>query len=171
MQKRSAKFVAPFAIASAAVLAVSTGLASASGTPGGEVHAYEADINAAGSLGTVVLTGAITDTGIDNQGSNGINTLVLSKGSFKLDVSKVGNKLSNLPVDPATCSSDGTVTGRAPIVPKSGTHAYRGLSGTLDIQVSEAVILPRVHGACDANATQYPGVLIVTGSGTVSDSG
>jgi hypothetical protein len=174
VHKRNAKFVAPLAIASAAVLAVSTGLASAIGTSTrGEVHAYEADTNDAGNLGTVVLTGAITDTGIDNQGAgpNGSNLFVLSKGTFSVDVSKVGNKLHNLPVDQATCSSDGTVAGRIPIVPGSGTGAYHGISGTLEVDASEAFILPRLNGACDTNATEFPGVLIVKGSGTVSYKG
>jgi len=85
MQARNAKFVATLAMVSAAVLAVSTGLSSASGTTtGGEVHAYEADTNDAGNLGTVILTGVITDHGTDHQGAgpNGSNRLVLSKGTF-----------------------------------------------------------------------------------------
>jgi hypothetical protein len=156
------------------VLTVSIGLASASGTStGGKVHVYEADTNDAGNLGTIVLTGAITDTGIDNQGDGpkGSNLIVLSKGTFAIDVSKVGNKLVNLHVDQTTCSSDGTVAGRIPIVPGSGTGAYQGITGTLEVDASEAFILPRVNGACDTNATQYPGVLIVKGSGTVSYQG
>ena len=170
MHKRSAKFVAPLALASAAVLAVSSGMASAGTSTGGAVRAYEADTNLAGSLGTVVFTGAITDTGIDNQGRgpNGSNLIVLSKGSFAVDVSKVGNKLGNVPVDQTTCSSNGTVTGRTPIVPGSGKGAYRRISGALDVEVSVAFILPRVNGACDTNATRYPGVLTIKGSGTVS---
>jgi hypothetical protein len=171
VQQRNAKFVAPLAMVGAAVLAVSTGLASATGTSTrGEIHVYEADTNDAGNLGTVVLTGAIADTGIDNQGAgpNGSNLLVLSKGTFSIDVSKVGNKLHNLPVDQTTCSSDGTVAGPIPIVPGSGTGAYQGISGTLAVVASEALILPRINRVCDTNATQYPGVLIVKGSGSVS---
>jgi hypothetical protein len=173
MRKRSAKFVAPLAVASAAVIAASSGPASAGTSTAGRVRAYEADTNVAGNLGTIVLIGAITDTGIDNQGQgpNGSNLIVLSKGSFAVDVSKVGNKLSNVPVDQTTCSSHGTVTGRTPIVPGSGTGAYRRISGALDVEVSVAFILPRVNGACDANAAHYPGVLIVKGSGTVSYNG
>ena len=171
MQRRSAKFVAPLAVLSAAALAVFSGLASASGeSAGGEIHAYEADTNDAGNLGTVILTGVITDHGTDHQGAgpNGSNRLVLSKGTFSLDVTEVGTKLHNLPVDPTTCSADGTVSGRTPIVPGSGTGAYAGINGTLDIEASEASILPRKHGQCDMNPSWFPGVLTVTGSGTVS---
>lgn len=170
MQKRSAKLVAPLATATAAALAVSTGLASAGTPTGGPVRAYEADPSLAGSQGTVVFTGAITDTGIDHQGAgpNGSNLMVLSKGSFAFDVSQVGNELENLPVDQTTCSSDGTVTGPITIVPGSGTGAYVGISGRLDVDLSAAFILPRAKdGTCNTNAKKYPGVLIVNGSGNV----
>ena len=173
MQTHNAKLAAALAIVSAAVLAVSTGLASASRTvSGGEVHVYEADTNDAGNLGTVIFTGAITDHGIDHQGGgqNGSNLLVLSKGTFSVDVTTVGTKLHNLPVDPRTCSADGTVAGRIPIVPGSGTGVYAGITGTLHVQASEASILPQTHGQCDMNPAWYPGVLIVKGSGTVSYS-
>lgn len=173
MQKRSAKFVAPLAVVSAAVLAVSSGLASASGTSArGEVHAYEADTNDAGNLGTVILTGAITDHGTDHQGAgpNGTNLFVLSKGSFSVDITELGNQLHNLAFDQTTCSSDGTVAGSIRIVPGSGTGAYRRISGTLHATASEAFILPRVNGRCDMNARQYDGVLIANGSGIVSYS-
>lgn len=171
MQTRNAKFIVPLALASATVLAVSTGFASASGTStGGQVHAYEADTNDAGNEGTVILTGAITDHGTDEQGAgpNGSNLLVLSKGTFAIDVSKVGTKLHALPVDPANCSADGTVAGRIPIVPGSGTGEYYKIGGALDIKASEASILPRKDGQCDMNPDWFPGVLIVSGSGIVS---
>jgi hypothetical protein len=173
MQKRSAKFVALLAMVSVAALVIAAGLASASGTSAvGHVHAYEADTNLAGNVGTVVFTGAITDTGRDHQGAgpNGSNLMVLSKGSFAVDVSSVGNELGNLPIDQTTCSSDGTVAGPITIVPRSGTGAYRGIRGTFDVDASEAFILPQANGACATNAKKYPGVLIVNGSGNVGYS-
>jgi hypothetical protein len=176
MQKRNAKFVAPLAMVSAAVLAVSTGLASASGTStSGEIHIYEADTHYAGSLGTVVITGAITDHGTDHQGAGpgGSNLIVLSKGTFAVDVNDLGSKLSGLPLDKRTCSSDGTVSGTLSIVPGSGTGAYARIqprtTTPLEATASVAFILPRLmNGTCDTNATRYPGVLIVNGSGNVS---
>jgi hypothetical protein len=174
MHKRSAKFIAPLAVVSAAALAVSTGLASASGTSTrAHVHFYEADASFAGNLGTVVLTGAITGTGMDEQGGyrDGVgNLIVLPNGSFAIDVSQVGNELGNLPLDQTTCSSDGTVAGPTPIIPGSGTGAYQGISGALDVEVSAAFILPRTGGACDTNAPET-GVMIVKGSGTVTYQG
>jgi hypothetical protein len=179
MPKRSAKFVAPLAIASAAILAITTGLASASGTSGWRnIHVYEADTNYAGNHGTVILTGAITDQGTDCQGcdlKNGFNVLQLSKGTFEIDVSNLGNELGSLPVVPVdrtTCSSDGTVAGPIPIVRGSGTGPYHGITGALYVQVSVADILPRANdGTCETNATPSAGVMIVKGSGTVSYPG
>jgi hypothetical protein len=172
---RNVKFLVPLAIASAAVLAVCTGFASASGTPtGGEIHAYEADTNYAGNVGTVVLTGAITDHGTDHQGAGpgGSNLFVLSKGTFAVDVSDIGSKLAALPIDETTCSSDGTVSGSFSIVPGSGTGAYAGIqSGTTPLRATASaayIMRRRANGTCNTKATRYPGVLIVHGSGNVS---
>jgi hypothetical protein len=136
MRKRKAKLLTPLAVVSAAALAVSGGLASADGpSTGGEVHIYEADTALAGNLGTVVLTGAITDTGTDCQGcggEDGLNVLELSKGTFEINVNDLENKLAALPLNPVTCSSDGSATAPVRIVPNStyDTGAYTDISGT-----------------------------------------
>jgi hypothetical protein len=72
-----------------------------------------------------------------------------------------------------TCSSDGSATAPIQIVPNSkwDTGAYRHISGTFDTWGAVASILPQQRGACNTNATRYPGVLIVKGSGTISDNG
>jgi len=175
MQERNAKFVAPLAVVGAALLAVCTGFASASGTPtGGEIHVYEA-AHYAGNIGEVIITGAITDHGTDYQGAGpgGSNLLKLSKGSFAVDVSQIGNKLAGLPIDQTTCSSHGTVRGSLTIIPNSvaDTGAYSNIQPgktPLAATASAAYILPRKNGACDTRQEDYPGVLIVNGSGTVS---
>ena len=137
------------------------------------VHVYEADTNQAGSLGTVILTGAITDYGTDYQGAGpgGTNLFVLSKGSFAVDVSAIGNQFQGLPEDQATCTSDGTVSGPITIVHGSGKRAYAGISGTLDTTASTAYVVPGSPGQCNWNATQYPGVLIANAAGTVKYGG
>jgi hypothetical protein len=175
MRKRKAKLLTPLAVVSAAVLAVSGGLASADGpSTGGGVHLYEADTALPGNLGTVVLTGAITDSGTDCQGcggKDGLNVLELSKGTFEINVNDLGNKLAALPVNPVTCSSNGSATAPIQIVPNSihDTGAYSDISGTFYTWGAAALILPRgQNGECDTNATQYPGVLIARGTGTVS---
>ncbi|MGO9496248.1 MAG: hypothetical protein ACLQA5_05980 [Solirubrobacteraceae bacterium] len=173
MRKPKAKLVAALAAVSAvvAVLAASGALASADGSStANEVHIYEADTALDGNVGHDILTGAITDHGIDHQGvaDDGIyNRLMLSKGSF--DISTV-NLLANFPpLDPTTCSSDGTETVAVPVVDGTGTGAYQGISGTFQITVTFASILPRLpNGLCNTNATKYPGIEISRGAGTIS---
>jgi len=171
MRKPKAKLLAPLALISAALVAVSGGLASADGPSTGEVHFYEADTALDGNVGTVILTGAITDDGTDQQGVAGggaYNKLVLSKGSFEINIGVFGNQL-NFPVNPATCSAAGSATAQIPIVDGSGTGAYEGISGTIRTTVTFAWILPRQpNGQCDTNETQYPGIGIAKGSGRVS---
>ena len=122
---------------------------------------------------TIILTGAITDHGTDHQGVAGrgdYNLLALSKGTFSFEVSDAGNLPPNFPpLNPTTCSSDGTTTVPVPIVHGTGTGAYHGISGTFQITVTFASILPRLaNGQCDTNATHYPGIQISRGAGTVS---
>jgi hypothetical protein len=60
---------------------------------GGVVHVYESDPSLTSSVGNIILTGAISDHGKDHQGVAGkhhtINKIVLSKGSFEVDVAKL----------------------------------------------------------------------------------
>jgi hypothetical protein len=172
MRNPKVGLLAPLALLSTAVLAISGGLATAAGSStGGKVHWYEADTALAGSLGTVILTGAITDHGTDHQGVAGggnYNKFVLSNGTFEISIRKFGNQL-NFPVNPATCSADGTATAPIPIVPGTGTGAYHGISGTIQTTVTFAWILPRLaNGHCNTNATRYPGIAIARGAGAVS---
>jgi hypothetical protein len=172
MRNRKTKLLAPLALLSTAVLAVSGGLATAAGSStGGELHWYEADTALARSLGTVVLTGAITDHGTDHQGvadGGNYNRFVLSKGSFEISIAKFGNQL-DFPVNPTTCSADGTAKAPIPIVAGSGTGAYQGIRGAIDTSVTFAWILPRLpNGHCNTNATRYPGIALASGAGTVS---
>lgn len=172
MKKRNAMFLAPVAIVIAALLAVSGALALAAGTPaGGKVHLYEADTSLAGSVGTVVVTGAISDYGMDNQGvadGGAVNEIALSKGSFEINVSAAQAKV-NFPVDPNKCSFSGTITAPLPIVPGSGTGAYRGITGTLEASVTQAGIQPRqANGECDNNAAPVGSLMLARASGPVS---
>lgn len=177
LHSRGALFLGSLAILAAALLVAWGGLASATGTrAGGRVHVYEADTNDAGNLGTVIVTGAITDHGTDHQavaGGGKFNKLVLSKGSFEVDVgglgSGLGKKLHSIPVNPKTCASAGSATGQVPIVKGTGTGTYRGIRGTFETTATEVYIDPRLkNGKCNTNATRYPGVLMVKASGTVS---
>src|SRR5690348_914428 len=92
--RRGTKLSTALGAVGLSVIAVSGGLAWANGASnGGEVHFYEADTALSGNFGTVVLTGAVTDHGVDHQGIAGggeINKLVLSKGSFEVNVGGFG---------------------------------------------------------------------------------
>jgi hypothetical protein len=172
MRNRRVKQLAPLALLSTGVLAIFGGLASADGSStGGTVHIYEADTALDGSLGRVIVTGAITDHGIDHHSvahGGAYNRFVLSKGTFEISLAKFGNRL-NFPVNPATCSANGTATAPIPIVHGSGTGAYKGISGTIQTTVTFAWVLPRLaNGRCNTKATHYPGIGIARGAGTVS---
>lgn len=172
MQKRSAVFLAPLMIVSVALVVVRGAVASAAGTRGGGVlHLYEADTSLAGNLGTDILTGAVADHGTDHQGipKDGINKIVLSRGSFSINVNNLGTRLASIPLDPKTCSSAGSATAPTPIVRGTGTGAYRGIRGTLRITASTAVVVPRLkNGKCNTSSTRYWGILLAKGSGIVS---
>jgi hypothetical protein len=174
MRQRKAILLAPLAIAGVVLSIVWGGAASAAGTTAGrEVHFYEADPSLAGNLGTVIFTGAITDLGTDQQGNpqDGTNRIILSKGSFSVDVNDLGNQLASAPVvprDESTCSTDGSATAQVQIVPGSGTGAYKGISGTFNATGSAAAIVPRLsNGTCDTSSLPW-GILIASGSGTVT---
>jgi hypothetical protein len=166
LDRRNAKFLGIVPSLAAALFAAWGGLASAAGTrAGGTVHAYEAD---AGKAGAIILTGAITDHGTDQSvpGHPNYGKLVLSKGSFEINPSRIGN----IPLDPNTCVSAGSASGQVPIVKGTGTGAYRGIRGTFQTTVTSAAILPRLKNhTCDTSATHgYPSVFMARASGDVS---
>ena len=173
MHKRIAKFLTPAAVLGVALLAASAGLATAAVKPaGGVVHVYEADPSLASPVGNIVLTGSITDHGKDREGVAGggtINRLVLSKGSFEVNTVKLDDSPPP-PVNGFSCSFAGSLTGPTSIVKGSGTRAYKGISGTIRITVTEAGILPRLKsGKCNESPSAVPlaGVALVRGSGKV----
>ncbi len=171
MQKRKTMFLAPLALAGFLLLAFLGGSGSAAGKrTGGMVHVYEADTSLAGQLGTIVLTGAITDQGTDDQGvpQDGTNRLNLSNGAFSVYVNDLGNKLAALPIDPNTCSFAGSVTDRVPILDGTGSGAYQGIAGSFEVTGTEAGIWPRdANGQCDTSGAPT-GILLIKGSGRVT---
>jgi len=174
LDRRGATFLGPLAIAGVTLLVAWGGLASASPTsPTDKVDVYQADSHNAANVGTLILTGAITDHGIDHEGVAGggkFNKFVLSKGSFEVNASALGKKLNSFPVDPKTCATAGTATGQVPIVKGTGTGAYRGIRGTFQTTATAAGILPRLKNhQCNPTPTRgYPAILMVKASGFVS---
>jgi len=65
---------------------------------------------------------------------------------------------------PATCSVSDSITVPVPIVPGSGTGAYRGIAGTFTITVTAEEDLYR---PCNSRTKQWE-VILLTGQGSVS---
>jgi hypothetical protein len=127
----------------------------------------------------IVITGAIADRGRTVAASSAgkptkdgeFTKLVLKQGTILADATQLGaaNAAAQSPdFDEATCSGSATATAPAPIV--SGTKAYAGITGSVDLTITYAFILPRASdGACDVSgvpASAFWGSLV--GSGTVS---
>jgi hypothetical protein len=165
-----ARLLAPLAILGAAPAVLAVASATAAGKPArGVIHVYEVDPSLASSTGNIILTGAITDHGKDHVGVAGkgtINKLVLTKGTFEVDTSKLK---ANSRLDPKTCSFAGSTTGPVSIVSGSGTGAYRGIRGTTTTKLTIAGILPKLKsGKCKRRAAPVAGFAWVTATGTVS---
>lgn len=167
MGKRKAIFLAPLAIAAAALPAIWGASASATGASnGGAVTLYQVDTIVSPLGGTpaqlktdrVTLTGALADYGVDSEANSGsnINTFSFPPGShptrsFQLDLTNFGTQ------GPETiypnCSFTNVLTGRdLQIVSGSGTGIYTGISGSFDVTATYVGVVPRLpDGTCDAS--------------------
>jgi hypothetical protein len=127
---------------------------------------------------TVVLTGAvgdygtatrISDTGTIDPRHGGELKLVLSKGSFRLNIAGLEHELvsafRDFPANHSTCSGAVRRTDTAPIVESSGTGAYKGISGSLTMTVSIAEVDPKSQ--CDSSGAFLAQIVLLTGSGTI----
>jgi hypothetical protein len=156
----------------------SGGGAAGASAGGGAVQVYEyADSDGAGA--SVILTGAIGDFGaavsvypdgaIDPQHDSQVN-LALTKGSFRIGVAaldkKIVSEFSHFQPDPRTCSGIVRATATTPVVPGSGTGAYRGIGGSFTLTVTIAEIVPKSR--CDGTGALLGQAVITTGSGRVS---
>jgi hypothetical protein len=175
------------ALAGALLTSGSITTASASTVKNGTVHVFDYG-DGAGVGGTVVLTGAIGDSGsADSIDANGTpdaqnNTevlLALVQGSFSISVvgldKKIGSAFNQFRPSHSTCSGYLTVTGATPIVAGSGTGAYTGISGGFVLTLMIAEIGPKYgsgkqEGQCNtSNSGQTVAeAFMVSGSGTVS---
>jgi len=159
--------------------------ATAPTTPrtGGVVNVFAASSGSA-KPGTVVLIGAIGDSGsTTNVNANG-------KVDPKGDYVKLGLKAGTITVDltalytllgtstpsftAATCSASFGATSPVPVT--GATGAYRGISGTVTLTFTVAVVLPRFakgskKGQCNLSGNPTGEQGLITGSGTVAFSG
>jgi hypothetical protein len=158
------------AAAAVAALSLSTGLAQARPAPkaGGVVHFYEGDTTT-GNTGHDVFTGAIADYGTDTQVSATIDKVVLTRGTFEANLAKLNAKIHPVAQDPADCSV--VLGGTAPITLSHGTGAYKGISGSITVHLTAAIVFKvKKGGKCSPgpNAPELTSVSQVTGSGRVS---
>jgi hypothetical protein len=185
------KLVPVLAVAVLAGTTLVGATATAQTTPqrGGTVHVIDYG-DGEGVGGTIVLTGAIGDSGsagdIDANGTpdaanNTKVELSLVRGDFAVNVvalnKGIGAAFNNkFSPNSNTCSGYVTVTAVSPIVAGSGTGQYAGISGSFHLALTFALISPQYKtgahkGQCNFSS-MYPiaQAVITEGTGTVSFS-
>jgi hypothetical protein len=167
---RVAGVLTTLCVVATGALLVGEPAAGAGKSAGGIIHVYESDASLTSSVGDIILSGAISDHGKDHEGVAGknrtINKLVLSKGSFEVDVAKL-NRPTRL--NPNSCEISSSGTARVPIVRGSGTGAYRGITGTTKATLTLIGVLPKTKsGACNQKAAPLAGFAWVKASGRVA---
>lgn len=150
---------------------------------GGSVRLFATPTNDGGV--TIVITGAIGDYGsgrnINKNGTANPNgnyvKVTLHKGTFEINSTTLNAKTNSLgsqtPIDKATCSMEASAS--APVTLLDGTGLYKGITGTLNVTITEAFILPvytsgKNKGQCNEsqNAQPVADYGSIVGSGTVS---
>jgi hypothetical protein len=166
--------------ASAAVQSTAATPAAAGSTAaGGRANLRAYSINSDGAYFSAIVTGAVGDYGqavtvdpdgkVDPKHSSELE-LKLTRGSFRLSIADIDAKVveatSHEPIYPATCSTFVDVTAAAPVVARSGTGSYRGISGgfTITVTIDEVHLKP-----CQpVQAKILRQVITLTGPGTLS---
>lgn len=147
---------------------------------GGTVHVIDYG-DGEGVGGTIVLTGAIGDTGSTHSVSANVVEVSLIWGSFQVNVAGFDKKIDaaygHFAPNPNTCSGTVSAIGGVPIVPGSGTGAYSGISGGFTLGMTFSAIAPKYatgphKGQCNfSNSSATVGqAQVIMGSGTVSFS-
>jgi hypothetical protein len=182
---KNTRFAIATALAGALTLAGCTA-AAASATAGagsaaplsGLTHVMAYSINTDNPVLTSVVSGAIGDYGPAEEispGSTGVSAhggeleLKLTHGTFGLNIADIDTKFteatSHEPVFPRTCSTYVTVSDAVPIVPGSGTGAYRGIAGTFAMTLT----LNEVHNRpCTTSLSILRQVIVLSGAGKIT---
>ena len=154
---------------------------------GGAIKVFgPASVTSSGNKPTpVVFTGAIGDHGTTvsvnsagkMDGNGNFTKITLKKGGFTVNSTNLNSAFSNLGAPPdfnsQNCSGSFTVGPVSlPIVGGSGTGAYKGIAGSVDLTATGALILPMKNGSCNTsnNANPVAGYGFITGTGSVSFS-
>ena len=167
------------AVSAAARTAATAATAATAGAHAQTARLVVWSVNSDGPRFQAILTGAIGDYGpgltVHPDGtpdpSHGSElSLRLGHGSFRLSIGKLGAAFVHAairwPYDRATCSIHGTITGTVPIVPGSGTGAYRGIAGAFTAPLSLDEDWKK-GPACNETSAFQAQLLLITGSGSV----
>jgi hypothetical protein len=154
---------------------------------GGAIKVFgPASVSNSGNKPTpVVFTGAIGDYGTTvsvnsagkNDGNGNFVKITLKKGGFTVNATNLNSAFNALGAPPdfnsQNCSGSFTVGPvNIPIVGGSGTGAYKGIAGSVDMTATGALILPTKNGSCNTsnNANPVSGFGFLSGTGSVSFS-
>jgi hypothetical protein len=163
----------------AACSALAMARTSASGTAvNGTANIMLYSINSDGPGFRAVVTGAAGDYGpavtvypdgkVDPE-HNSEMELNLTRGSFRLDIEQLDKEFvmaaSHEPIYPRTCSDLFDFSVGVPIVPGSGTGAYRGITGGFSVTVTGDEVAAK---PCSAQSRFLWQVIVITGRGSVS---
>lgn len=129
-------------------------------------------VNSDGLDSHVILTGPVGDHGTGRSTQNRQQMLLtLSRGTFKLSTGKLDSdfvhQVTRWPYNAATCSIHGSLTDPVPIVPKSGTGAYRGISGTFTMTITLYEDWRRKPG-CNETTPFQAQLITIEGTGSIN---
>jgi len=174
----AAALVVVTSCASPATSATATASITRAPASGPNAHVTLYSVNSDGPRFQAIVTGAVGDYGqavsvypdgkVDPQHDSDLS-LRLGHGSFLLDGATLDKRvvaaLRNWRGNPATCSGHASVTAPVPVVPGSGTGAYRGIGGAFTLTATVDEI--DATSGCTATGAFVAQVIVITGQGTV----
>lgn len=94
--------------------------------------------------------------------------LNLARGTFRLNIAGIDTEFTKAlgPANiPGTCSDYVSVSANVPIVPGSGTGAYRGIAGTF---AATLTVNELHHTPCNQTVTTFRQLIWLNGAGTIT---
>ena len=155
--------------------------AAQGGTITGRAHFTDYSVDSDGPALAVIVTGAVGDYGhgvfVHPGGKTdpehtGELELRLSHGTFRLQAAALDRAIAaafgHWPGSPRTCSGHITVSAAVPVLPGSGTGAYRGITGAFAASATVDEVDRPGPGCQAATGAFLSQVIVITGTGTVT---
>jgi hypothetical protein len=155
--------------------------AAQGGTAAGPAHFTDYSVDSDGPASAVIVTGAVGDYGhavfVHPDGKTdpehtGELELRLSHGTFRLQTAALDHAIAaafgHWPGSPRTCSGHITVSAEVPVLPGSGTGAYRGITGAFAASATVDEVDRPGPGCQTATGAFLSQVIVITGTGTVT---